>query len=690
MNNIYFSKSGDGHRNLAADEYFLEQYRTGAYTGVTLYFYVNSNAVIIGRNQNALRECDEARMREEGVQLVRRHTGGGAVYHDSGNLNFSFITNEKLYDKERQNGVILSALHSLGIEAEVTGRNDLTLEGRKFSGCAYAVSGVARGMHGTLLVNTDMGRLSRYLRPSRKKLEAKGITSVRSRVMNLSEAAPVTVEQLKNAIAEAFRREYGECRELELDAEALREIDRLTEKQRSWEWVAGSAPAFDISLEDRFSFGELQLHLRIRNGIVENASAFTDALDTALPGRLAGLITGARYSPQAMRAALEPGGSEAVEIAQRFFAEDHMDTENKAEQARITLHSIPELALHEKKTKAFIKEFLRENTTLEVHDEGAWIYAVHREGAERTVAVRADFDAVPTAEGAGHLCGHNGHTAALLDLALRLEGKSIGKNAVLLFQPAEETGEGAPICCALFEKERIDAVLGAHNIPGAPMGRVLLKNGTFACASCGVEIELKGRPTHAAYPENGVNPTAQIARLALELPAEAERLSQKYGCMTLATIVGMRTGEKAFGVAASEGRLWATLRSEDEKAFTELVNFARSYAGTNDSDERTTVSDERLKAEFNVFDPFPATVNDPGLLARAEKTLQSAGIPYEYVSEPFRWSEDFGHYGAHAPACFIGIGSGECTAPLHTAGYEYPAGLVHRTGGIFMELIKGL
>ncbi|MBO6062120.1 MAG: lipoate--protein ligase, partial [Clostridia bacterium] len=109
MNKVYSSHSGDGHVNLAADQYILSRYRSGAYSGVTLYFYVNSNAVIIGRNQNAWRECNTERMGEDGVQLVRRHTGGGAVYHDSGNLNFSFITNEKLYDKQRFNSVIINA-----------------------------------------------------------------------------------------------------------------------------------------------------------------------------------------------------------------------------------------------------------------------------------------------------------------------------------------------------------------------------------------------------------------------------------------------------------------------------------------------------------------------------------------------------------------------------------------------------
>ena len=684
MNTIYASRSGDGHVNLATDEYLLEQYRLGNMEGVTLYFYVNDDAVIIGRNQNAWTECDMERMEREGVLLVRRHTGGGAVYHDRGNLNFSFITNEKLYDKERQNGVILKALASLGIAAEVSGRNDFQVEGRKVSGCAYALEGVARGMHGTLLVSADMSRLSNYLRPSKKKLAAKGVASVRSRVMNLNEKADITVDRLREAVIKAFIAEYGEAKELVFDEKAQARIDELIEKQRSWEWRIGETPKFDREIAERFSFGELRLGLTVRKGRVESVRAYTDALDTGLAAELSGLLTGVRYDEKELAEALKRGGAAAKEVAEYVLREGFMTrAEALAEEARERLHSIPELAFEETKTKKFIKEFLAKNTSLEVRDEGAFIYAAHREGADKTIAVRADFDAVPTEAGACHLCGHDGHTAALLGLALLLEGEKIGKNVILLFQPAEETGAGAPECLKLFDKESVDAMIGAHNIPGEPMGLLLLRRGTFACASCGLEIALYGAKTHAAYPENGVNPTESIARTALKIPEFAKELSEKYGCMTLSTIVGMRTGEMAFGVAASEGRIWVTLRSENTEALDELKERIVSYA-------RTTASDERLRAEFAVFDRFPATVNGDTLADKAENALERAKLPYKYLPVPFRWSEDFGHYGAKAPALFFGIGSGEGTSPLHTEAYCYPEGLAGKTAAVFLEIVKGL
>ena len=677
MNKLYVSRSGDGHLNLAVDEYLLDLYRGGSCDGITLYFFVNDSAVIIGRNQNAWRECDLSAMEEDGVQLVRRHTGGGAVFHDSGNLNFSFIANEKLYDKDRLTSIVLRAVARLGLKPEANGRNDLLIEGRKFSGCAYGLSGAARAMHGTLLISADFKRLSRYLRPSVKKLAAKGISSVRSRVANITEFASVSVERMRELITEEFVREYGEAEELVLDPEASESIVRLAEKHRSWDWRFGRTPEFDWSLDDSFSFGDLQLFARVRNGVVASAEAYSDSLSVSAPAEIARLIEGVRFDETELANALKNGGPEAREVA------DYIGFNALAESTREALHSIPELALHENKTKAFIKDFILNHTSLELHDEGEFIYAVHREDGLPALAVRADFDAVPCGNGAAHLCGHDGHTAALLCLALLLEGRTVGKSVILLFQPAEETGEGAPLCAPLFEKERISAVIGTHNIPSRPEGEIQLKRGTFACASCGIELTMIGAPTHAAYPENGKNPSSAIAKLALRIPEKAAALQDDYGCMTLATIVGMRTGKRAFGVAASEGRLWVTLRSESTEALEQLRAYAESEAGT-------LAEREGLALSITVSDPFPATVNDPELLDSIESVCTKRLIPCRRLEEPFRWSEDFGHYAKYAPACFFGIGSGVDTAPLHTAEYEYPSGLAASAGRTLFDIVKEL
>ena len=360
-----------------------------------------------------------------------------------------------------------------------------------------------------------------------------------------------------------------------------------------------------------------------------------------------------------------------------------MDIEKLTEKAAADLAGMPELAFNENATKAYIRDFIGTHTDLELHDRGRYLYAVHREEGGDTLAFRADFDAVPTTCGAAHLCGHNGHTASLLGLALLLSGKRIGRSAVLLFQPAEETGEGAPACLDLFDKERIDAIIGAHNIPGEPFAAVILKHGTFACASCGMEIKLKGRPAHAAYPENGINPTAALAELALRIPELASSLSREYGCMTLATPVGLKAGERAFGMSASDAELWITLRSESAEAFERLVKGAGSLADS-------LAARDRLGITVGLFDEFPATVNDRALVDAAENVLNKDKLPYKYIEVPFRWSEDFGHYAARTRSLFMGIGSGTDTAPLHTAQYAYPKGLAFRTARIFFCLACGI
>ena len=356
-------------------------------------------------------------------------------------------------------------------------------------------------------------------------------------------------------------------------------------------------------------------------------------------------------------------------------------------EARRGLNGLAELAGEERRTRDYIRAFLDEHTGLRVVDRGSWLYAAHDEGAARTLVVRADHDAVPTACGPRHLCGHDGHTAALLGLALLLEGKRLGKNVILLFQSAEETGAGAELCCELFGLEHLSPadtrVIGCHNIPGEPLGTLLFRRGCFACASCGLEIQLRGKPAHAACPENGINPGGAAARLALEIPAIAKELAVSRGCMVLATLVGMQVGERAFGVAASEGRLWITLRAEKAPAF-EALN-ARV-----DEAVRAAAAADGLGCEIRRLDVFPATENDDGLQDALEAVCRGADVPCKYLQEPFRWSEDFGHYGKYAPSCFFGVGAGEETAPLHTEHYAYPEELAPKTAALLLQTAEGL
>lgn len=308
MNYLYVSDTGNGWKNLAVDEYFLDHVGP---EDMLLYFYINKNAVIIGRGQNPWAECNLAAMERDEVQLVRRITGGGAVYHDSGNLNFSFIAGEAIYDVPRQLGMIMSAVRALGIECDFTGRNDLLAEGRKFSGNAYCRRKKIHQHHGTLLVKSDLSRLQNYLNVDVRKLQSKGVKSVRSRVCNLSEFAPeLSCESLLESLKEAFRAEYGEYAVLtEPDAEALAPY---LKKHTSDAWRLGETPRFDVEIENRFSWGSVQLLLTLRKGAVVDVRVFSDALDAELPEEIISRLTGVAYGAESMSDALMESEKEQV------------------------------------------------------------------------------------------------------------------------------------------------------------------------------------------------------------------------------------------------------------------------------------------------------------------------------------------------------------------------------------------
>lgn len=321
-NYIYSAPTGDGWLNLARDGYFLENNKKG---DVILYFYVNKNAVIIGRNQNAWKECSIANMDADGVQLVRRHSGGGAVFHDNGNLNFSFITDEKHYDLNRQMRVILNAVSKLGLKAELSGRNDITVDGKKFSGNAFSLAKGNRSHHGTILVNADLTKLSNYLCVSKEKMRSKGIDSVRARVCNLCElSSGLTVEAMRRLVIESFIEEYGAASEYVFDGMALAEVEERRERLASWEWRFGKTPQFDFETDKRFSFGDTQIYFNSRNGVIRATKVYSDCLDTELTTEIENALTGVHFRKEEIKAALSKmkDQSIAAELAEHFCSLD--------------------------------------------------------------------------------------------------------------------------------------------------------------------------------------------------------------------------------------------------------------------------------------------------------------------------------------------------------------------------------
>ena len=231
-----------------------------------------------------------------------------------------------------------------------------------------------------------------------------------------------------------------------------------------------------------------------------------------------------------------------------------------------------------------------------------------------------------------------------------------------------------PPCCELFRREQVDEIYGAHNLPGFPLGRVITRPGTFACASRGLTLRFAGKPTHAAYPELGVSPAGAVGQLLCAVPDLIDPV--RYRGMTLCTVIGVHMGEKAFGAAAEAAELWLTLRAEHDDDLTALHDSVLALS-------------EQLAAEYGlgfgyeVQDVFPATENDPDC---AQKLLDCTGGAL--LETPMRWSEDFGHYLQHCPGAFFGIGAGTDHPGLHTEHYEYPDALLPYGVDAFVKLME--
>lgn len=297
---IYRAERTDPYQNLAVEQYLLENVQQET---CILYLWQNRRTVVIGRNQNALRECRTTQLEADGGFLARRLSGGGAVFHDLGNLNFTFLVNKEDYDLQRQLRVIVEACRAMGIPAECSGRNDVLSEGRKFSGNAFYEHHGRSYHHGTLLVDVDMGNMSRYLCPSAAKLQAKGVQSVRSRVVNLRELKPdLTIAEMARRMEEAFSQVYGlEAEHLDEGGFDLGYIDALTERNGSWEWLHGQNLQCTMAFGERFTWGEIDLQILAAEGLVQQAAVYTDAMDWQLAPELERALSGSRMQLGALQ-----------------------------------------------------------------------------------------------------------------------------------------------------------------------------------------------------------------------------------------------------------------------------------------------------------------------------------------------------------------------------------------------------
>lgn len=296
---IILGKGVNPWYNLALEEHLLDTVKPDE---CIFYLWQNQHTVVIGKNQNAWRECRTDQLEQEGGKLARRSSGGGAVYHDLGNLNFTFIVERKDYDLQRQLGVILHAVNSFGLKAEFSGRNDLLLDGQKFSGNAFLQRPKTALHHGTILLSVDMSKLSRYLQVSAEKMQAKGITSVRSRVTNLCDHAAITLEGMQNALIESFSDAYTVPEILTPDDLDETAIAKMYERYSSWEWNYGKTPRFDITLDTRFAWGGVEMGLSLSGGVINECRVFSDAMDQAFIEAISPALNGCAFKSGEMAA----------------------------------------------------------------------------------------------------------------------------------------------------------------------------------------------------------------------------------------------------------------------------------------------------------------------------------------------------------------------------------------------------
>lgn len=285
---IYTASCLDPYINLATEKYIMDNLEKDS---MVLYLWQNHNTVVIGRNQNPWLECRCSLMKSENVSLARRLSGGGAVFHDTGNLNFTFILNTPDYDIKRQMSIISSACRMAGIETELSGRNDILAGGRKFSGNAFYNSQGKSYHHGTILINADTEKMSKYLSPPKAKLESKGVKSVKSRVINLSElSSELTVDKMEKYMISASE-EVLSLSATRLEIPECDEINTLSKLYGSWDYLYGKSVPFSIKCDGSFSWGNVEIALSIENGIIKNASLYTDSMDWTISEKVKACLT---------------------------------------------------------------------------------------------------------------------------------------------------------------------------------------------------------------------------------------------------------------------------------------------------------------------------------------------------------------------------------------------------------------
>lgn len=306
----------DPRINLAVEEYVLNYLDPSEEYAI---LWQNEPTVVIGRNQNTLAEVNSSFIKERGIHVVRRLSGGGAVYHDLGNLNFTFIVDaekERVSNFEYFTRPVIQALASLGVQAEFSGRNDITIDGKKFSGNAQYWSKGRLLHHGTILFNSDLSVVQEALNVKADKLQSKGVKSVRSRVTNIYPylKSPITIEEFKEVLWKYLIPD-GEGREYILSEEEWAIVHRIKEERYAcWDWNYGASPECEIEKEARFTGGKLELKFNVKDGLIQDLHIFGDFFGRKDVRELAQLLNGKQYRESVVEEVLG-----RIEFGEFFF-----------------------------------------------------------------------------------------------------------------------------------------------------------------------------------------------------------------------------------------------------------------------------------------------------------------------------------------------------------------------------------
>lgn len=294
--------------NLALEEHLV---RTADTPEDILLFYINEPSIIIGRNQNTFEEINLDYVQANQVHVVRRLSGGGTVYHDLGNLNFSFITphkSENVSNFKKFTEPVIAGLQAMGVPAELRGRNDIVVADRKISGNAQYIAAQRMVSHGTLLFDSDLSQVVAALNVKASKFISKGIKSVRSRVANISEflPAPVDTPTFRARLLDSLFAGAAEIPQYELTPADWEAVERLAaERYRSWEWNYGRSPDFNVQRTQRFPSGEIDARIDVQGGVIQSVHFYGDFFGQGEVAELAQRLAGVRYAPPDLAAALD-------------------------------------------------------------------------------------------------------------------------------------------------------------------------------------------------------------------------------------------------------------------------------------------------------------------------------------------------------------------------------------------------